>query len=252
MIRGVLRNKYALSEDQLTSTVWGLLELLPSHVTLDWIACARPWGAMSESLRFDPHARTELFYWPPTRAHGEPDLLLLVEDGERVDAVLVEAKHGAGKSQWDALEEELAPRKHDQLVRYWSALREQDFAGIDRARLGRARCTVVYLTPHVGPPRAELDESVHIDPSIRLAWLSWRDLHSVLAAANPSERTEERAIGALRALLSHLGLSTFAGFRGPSIAVLVDPSRCWRWDGGTFVGSAHARVHAERTWKFGR
>jgi hypothetical protein len=253
VIHAILGNKLAPTEDPLTSTVWGLLELLPTRVLGDWLRTARPWGAMREPLELSPDAAVELRFWPRTRRHGEPDLLLLATADGRVDAVVIEAKYGAGKSQWhgpEALEEEAMDPKHDQLVRYWSALFAADFVGVDAARLRGARRTVVFLTADPSPPRAELDESVRLHPSIRLAWLAWADLDGVLARAAPQGRAERRVVEALRALLAHLGLTSFAGFRQPAMAAPVDDARLWRLRPGPFVGAMDRTVRALPGWRF--
>jgi hypothetical protein len=97
----------------------------------------------------------EYRFWPWLRnsqtAGCEPDVVLLLEDGERRRILIgIEAKYRSGKSS--RATEEGAPT--DQLAREWLALRaEARSVGADRFHL-------VYLTADFGMPREDIDESL--------------------------------------------------------------------------------------------
>lgn len=248
MIEAILKRKLLVTEDVLTSCVVGLLDKMPrGHGLLAWLERAQPRGAMHEALHFGPEAHVTVSYWPRTAAHGEPDVLVIVEDGSVAHAIVLEAKYGAPKSDWNEIEAD--DLRRDQLVRYWEALRGRDIPGVSQDLLARADKTVVYVTQHGTPPVEELQES--IDKSrgeIRLAWLSWRDAWDLAQSLRTSAEPETIW---LSALLEHLGLTHFRGFASASECVVAEP--VWSFDRGGFDAVATMDVAAEvRWWYAGR
>lgn len=249
MIDAILRGKLTTTEDVLTSCVVGLLAESPrEHGLLAWLERARPYAALAAPLRFGPDATFQVVYWPQTTEHGEPDVLVEVLDGRRTHAILIEAKYGAPKSDWVDLED--GDQRRDQLARYWSALRRGDLACMGVERLGRCEQTVIYVTAHGSPPMSELSGSIEAarDPSLRLAWLSWRDAWSVAAAGMHAGRAAF-AGRSLCALLEHLGLTQFRGVADRILPLVT--SKCWFFEHGGFEACARPEVRAQSGWHYG-
>lgn len=177
-------------------------------------------------------------FWPDYGEHGEPDVLLTLDDShcETLMTVLVEAKlhspkGGAAADDEDELAEdsdladddlELVDEDlpdPDQLVRCWQALRERVKS--------KGQIRLIYLTKHGAPPAQELAESVgrarEKGFEMELGWLSWRDVWAVVEKA---ARTELAAADLSR-LLAHKGLKHFTGFRGEPWR-RPDSGRLWR------------------------
>lgn len=245
MIDAILKGKMPVIEDVVTSCVVGMLDKMPrEYGLLAWLERARPRGAMQEALHFGPAAHAKVLYWPRTTHHGEPDVFVMVEDGDVAHAIVLEAKYGAPKSDWETIHPE--DLRGDQLVRYWKALRVLDMPGVSKDLLERAEKAVVYVTQHGTPPIEELQES--IDKSggeIRLAWLSWRDAWDL---AEPFRTSEEPATAWLLALLEHLGLTQFRGFGSASEPVVADP--LWHFDRGGFDAVASIVVEQGLLWRY--
>jgi hypothetical protein len=202
-------------EDMLTSTVFGLLRYLPIEEGLArLLRCARfvsligNCASLSPNpdwLASTPRVPPELLFWPRWERHGEPDLLI-TWPGQHEDlqhAIIIEAKLYSRKSgsadEDDAALADPELPDPDQLVRYWQGLCE---------RYGKTDRTVIYLTSHAAPPTVELAESLRREPSMHLAWLSWRDVWRL------AEGLASRSLAAqdLAMLLRHKGLFYFAGF----------------------------------------
>ena len=240
VIDAILKGKVPVTEDVVTSCVVGLLDKMGrEYGLLAWLERARPRGAMHETLHFGPAAHAKVLYWPQTA-----DVFVMVEDGAVAHAIVLEAKYGAQKSDWDTIDAQ--DLRRDQLVRYWEALRALDMPGVSKDWLARAEKIVVYVTQHSTPPVEELQES--IDKSgreIRLAWLSWRDAWDL---AEPFRMSGELATAWLLALLEHLGLTQFRGFDSASEPAVADP--LWYFDRGGFDSVAKIGVEQELLWRY--
>jgi hypothetical protein len=246
VIDAILKGKVPdVTEDMVTSCVLGMLDNMPrEYGVLAWLERARPHGAMHEALHFGPAAHAKVLFWPRTTSHGEPDVFVMVEDGAVAHAIVLEAKYGAPKSDWD----EIDPQDLccDQLVRYWEALRLLDMPGVSKDLLKRAEKTVVYVTQHGTPPVEELQESIDKSGSqIRLAWLSWRDAWDL---AEPFRMSAKPEAAWLLALLEHLGLTQFRGFDSARESVVADP--LWSFDRGGFDAVANIGVEQELLWRY--
>jgi hypothetical protein len=253
MLHGVLRRKFELTEDQLTSTVLSYLELLPDAVFLRWLSCAVSMPVTAPKLSFSSTARVEFWAWPRTQSHGEPDLLTLIRDGSVDHAVVVEVKYGASKSQWDSVldaDDDNLRLRYDQLARYGLALRDADFPDVvDRQRVHRARHAVVYLTPHAAPPLDELKESHEQAPELRLLWLSWHSLAETLDTEHPEDETQRRVVHALVRLMAKLGFGLFTGF-STSAKPPCAPELMWHFDDQYFVMDPSWRIDPGGVWRF--
>ncbi len=202
-------------EDLLTSTVFGLLRYLPPEdgllpllrrarfVTIEGGAVSvvesRDWLGDRPLLPRAPE------FWPRWGRYGEPDLLLVLQDEHDVAAraILIEAKLYSPKSGSAGEDDSSVANPEvpdpDQLVRYWQGLSTR-YAGVER--------TIIYLTSHGVPPAAELVESLRREPSMRLAWLSWRDIWRIADQAAKNSLAAQD----LATLLRHKGLYSFSGF----------------------------------------
>lgn len=247
VIDAILKGKMPVTEDVVTSCVVGMLDNMPrEYGLLAWLERARPRGAMHEALHFGPAAHAKVLYWPRTTSHGEPDVFVMVEGGAVDHAIVLEAKYGAQKSDWDEIDEQ--DLRGDQLVRYWEALRRNalDMPGLSKDLLARAEKTVVYVTHHGTPPVENLQESVDkCGGEIRLAWLSWRDAWDL---AEPFRMSREPATAWLLALLEHLGLTQFRGFSSATEPAVTD--RLWCFDRGGFDAVAKIGVEPELLWRY--
>jgi hypothetical protein len=247
-LRGKLRDDYSLAheraEDLLTSSVFQLLRYLPPEQgLLPLLLAARtvrqPWVA------FGAVDAVDVELWPSFGSAGQPDVLLhLFSERRQTHAILIEAKLYAGKSGRSAPddsggngnthEHDLADHgpavsavthrelvhERDQLVKYWQELQRRYIAS-------EIATAIVYLTAHLTPPLADLDESFALDGTMKLGWLSWYDICRI--AADISHRSpKDLPAKDLAELLHHRGFGTFRGFRdGLRPALPASPRFFW-------------------------
>ncbi|MCZ7684442.1 MAG: hypothetical protein M5U28_39020 [Sandaracinaceae bacterium] len=245
MLEAFTRGKATLSEDLLTSLAFGLL--------------AHREGALEDFLRRcrtihqeAPLAHPDLTIasvdlWPSAAGFGEPDVVVRGAIGSRPLTVVVEAKLGASKSQWDEEPEQAsaeAGERRDQLARYWRAWERGAFGAHRAGEL----CLVVYLTAHMSAPLDELRESLEAAPGASMAWLSWGDLLPVLGASIDASPMFAAVGATLAGIIEARGLGPFVGFAGRS-EPHIDASRWW-FDEGGFACAASPTVVAERVWIF--
>lgn len=215
---------HSRSEDLLTSTVFGLIKHLPTEIVLlPLLERARRAELKEDAVEVQSDAEwmrltgvraSAMTFWPRWQTYGEPDLLvkLLDGDGRVVHKVVIEAKLYSPKSNRaqeleeivDGQDSELKPASSDQLVRYWQYLQRP-------CAENKMPATLVYLTAHSSPPGQDLRESLLKAPHMRLAWLSWRDIWTVLGHA-PVDGIGDNLRADLIALLECKGLAGFDGF----------------------------------------
>lgn len=189
-LRHKLSRAEETSEDLLTSNVFGAFKYSGDLTLLGSFLAEARFRRTGSRLTIPEVRACEYRFWPWLRkgeaAGCEPDVVLLVEDGERRRVLIgIEAKYRSGKSS--RATEEGAPT--DQLAREWLALRaEMGSAGADRFHL-------VYLTADFGMPCEDIDESLDEldrkcvspgDVPADIAWLSFRRLPRLLAGASAS------------------------------------------------------------------
>jgi hypothetical protein len=215
------------SEDALTCAVFTRLRYLPSQILGEWLTSARNLA--------DPAAKTALRtaepvieFWPSIkdtlRGHGsvEPDIVLRFDD----EIVVIEAKLWSSKSQ--------TGEGLDQLARQWRS-------AVDHYGAHARVSALIYLTPHLEPPKAALTESagaLGADAS-SLWWLSWSSLVPVLEQQlTIGDRISCIVATDLLAYLTRVGLIRFRGWR-----LTPHWQRCAGWTPG---GSSpeHALVSA--------
>lgn len=210
------------SEDALTERVFGLLRYLPATEVVSRLMAYARWKLGPPAGTFDDVRSMSVHFWPRSKGHGIPDVLLLFESAGRGWAVIVECKYGAGKSQWgEALAEEEAlvtaegEERADQLARYWRALRSGALEACpESALVPEASTAVLYLTDDLAPPADEIRESAHAAPTMRLGWLSWGDVLRIALECCAVESIGPSAAVAhdLAEYLAQLGVVSFSGF----------------------------------------
>jgi hypothetical protein len=217
------------AEDLLTSTVFGLLRYLPHDTGLIAVIqrarraylqneTLEVWSADVRNARWLllEHARSfTIEFWPSLACYGQPDLLiqLLDEKGKCVHLVLIEVKLYSAKSGEAGAEEDSLQRDApdpDQLVRYWQGLDTDKYQVMDIPK------TVIYLTSHPAPPSDDLEVTLRRIlsrnlPTMRLAWLSWRDIWQVMTEMARKPNPPLPSLD-LKRLLAYMGFQYFDGF----------------------------------------
>lgn len=248
LLSGKLSRQQENMEDVLTSNVFGLLRYLPANEGLfAFLALAesadrsRPLSQLRSSDSVVSYG--DYNFWPYWNDRDdcetcEPDLVISVKNpnGQTL-MILIEAKYRSGKS---STSEEGSKEPKDQLAREWHNLQV-------RARSENADPYLIYLTTHIGYPKAEIDESVsdyqrsHSDPEIssKILALSWRQLSNVfLNHAYPVGKD-------LFALSQKLGLVYFDGFKP-----IGKPNELgWKFAKAPFHWEMEAPVN-NLTWRF--
>lgn len=235
------------SEDLLTSTVLGTLRYLPVAEGIGSLFARSREVTLSSNrvpvvMRGVPWldertiARYEVEFWPRLGAHGEVDAIIRLfdRDDKLTHILLIEAKYRSPKSRRGPDDDEAeaagdVATDPDQLVDYW--LGGQKLRGASSATVA-----LVYLTAHGSPPMRELGESLRRCPTMRLAWLSWRDAYAIARAAQyASSALPARD---LAAYLAHKGLSYFDGFHTPPLGPLPRVPRRFGGEGHFSLSAA--------------
>lgn len=219
MLLAQLRHKLSRSEEEsedlLTSNVFGAFKYSEDPLLLGRFLAEARFLRTGSCLTVGEVRTCEYRFWPwlkDTEAAGcEPDVVLLLEDGEQRKSLIgIEAKYRSGKSS--RATEDGAPT--DQLAREWIALRaEMRNVGADRFHL-------VYVTTDFGMPREAIDESLkELDRKCLMAgevpadiaWLSFRRLPRLLSGAS------EPILRDLHVLMREAMLVEFEGVALPPI-----------------------------------
>jgi hypothetical protein len=156
MIHADIQGKTGVPEDVLTSCCLGLLRLLPDDnlIELLTLSCHHD-GRKLDLTGLDTVC--ELEFWPWLRDGGAPDAIATLNSNStsRRAKIVIEVKHGAGKSGGD----------EDQLVKYYNAaVRQHKNYGV----------FLVYLTHHRDMPMADLEASLAcLTDDAEIYWLNW-------------------------------------------------------------------------------
>lgn len=174
MISLVLHGKIPESEDALTAAFFDAFRYTRDAKLLGRILSHAKLFEGSDALPAFDDFEVELW---PSLGGKEPDAwLYLYARGKTVCRVIVEAKLGADKSSFGAIDRDA--RSGDQLAYYF----------LEAVRIGAEHpCALLYLTHHGAMPRESLRESTRVlaqhsrgESVGRFFWLSWRDVHEVL------------------------------------------------------------------------
>lgn len=237
MIEAELHGKSHVAEDRLTSTCLGLLRLLPDSYLLEFLGKAVTLeNQLLAACSFDLVEKIK--FWPYLRNAGEPDAAIrLRRNGDPNPLTLiVEAKHGAGKSGFEPTAEEIESanasartenvseilRPRDQLAKYLRAgKREYQQVGL------------IYLTHHRSMPREDIDESVKVAGGAGIIyWLSWFDLYTFtvdrLESGRLLEFSAQKILEDIRRYLEFQGYARFRRWISPPAAVSANLPRYGR------------------------
>jgi hypothetical protein len=245
-------------EDVLTSTVFGLLELLPPlRVLLPWLCLARDLSDRNPPLDAGSE-RASFAYWPRFPELGdrtELDLLLALHRSDgTADLVGVEVKYQCGPSGWPTARE-IAPDVQGQLGREWQVISRlaPERAPGEPSQV-RSRW-LLYITPEPSKPRRVMRSMVDEvkaksgpDGMAKgLFWLSWLDLWPLVLQAAMEGRAsgiELQILNRLKAYLRSRRIVSFGGMERPRVI----PRVSWRFTSRLFSWSvASPRVR----WAYG-
>ncbi|MEW9052069.1 MAG: hypothetical protein AB2392_13000 [Neobacillus sp.] len=220
-LKGKIPSALQNSEDVLTSSVIGLFKYLssPKYVQTVLEACVNVNG---EELKFQSSIKeAEFLFWPRLEC-SEPDVLIKVKDEFSNDIVIgIEAKYWSDKSSNEDQSVELHERKNsqrDQLAREiedlhkGSTLQYLDIKHVYEIKM-------IYLTNHTFIPREKMLESLrHVQgvdfPKDQLYWLSWREIHNVVARLKEFDTLQDQyLVTDLKWLLEKKGLQSFNGYQ---------------------------------------
>lgn len=195
MIHADIQGKTGVPEDVLTSCCLGLLRLLPDDNLIELLAlsCHRD-GRKLDLTGLETVC--ELEFWPWLRDGGAPDAIATLgsNSSSRRAKIVIEVKHGAGKSGGDK----------DQLVKYYTAaVRQYKNYGI----------FLVYLTHHRDMPIGDLEVSLsYLSGDAEIYWLNWYTVakwsQDKLYRTQPSA-VESRVLSTMNNYLSLKGYRRF-------------------------------------------
>jgi hypothetical protein len=220
MIHADLAGKTHVPEDVLTSNCLGLLRLLPDDHLISFLGDAVNLdGRRVDLLDCSRVGSVEFWRWLPEG--GQPDVIveLLGREGIGRLTIVIEVKHGAGKSGSVSSPEadSVADGPHeaagvdaedgqDQLGKYWRA-----------ATRFFSRPMLIYLTHHRSVPKDDLVASLGAaGPNAEIFWLSWVHLYRwVIGRLEDQSRltvAEGRILRTVRDYLEAKGYSCFLGW----------------------------------------
>jgi hypothetical protein len=239
ILGGKLSTRHEGSEDLLVSSTFGLLKYVSAkEILLPFLGAAiDPFAKRNLKQAIAGLERVERFrFWPWFEEAGckgcEPDVEIVLTDGKRRFALLVEAKFRSGKSSWG----NESGKPNDQLARQFDNLASHGKAeGFD----GYA---VIYLTADFSCPTTELlashsDFKRHRHDTAELYWLSWHQLSRILEQHDQAHEV----ISDMLAMLRRLGLTPRSAFRFD-----LPGATNWRFTGDWTPG-----VTSKPDWKWG-
>ena len=239
MLQAVLKGKLKISEDILTSIVFGLLRYVqPRQGILQYLGLTededgkKPLNCLS-SLSEVPQESIEIEYqfwprWKEPNCYGcEPDVVISLKIPDKQDLlVLIEAKFSSGKS---SEADESHEKPNDQLAKEWDNL------SVIAKRLNK-KPVIIYLTAHYAYPHQDIDDAVSEFQEKRpesatpdIYWLSWRHLYKVC------ENKDNLILNDLRLLLDRYNLEFFDGIKLEDIHIPWSFEKVFNWQKYTGV-----------------
>jgi hypothetical protein len=237
MIEADLQGKLHVPEDVLTSNCFGLMRLLPDSYLAEFLGLATsisgefiPLSGFTEILSFK--------FWPWLPTGGIPDAIAMMVSPEHMNtvAVIIEIKHGSGKSgfsegpfenaeidrtQENPEQQESHKTVGDQLARYWLAA-ERFFRDCSDPPI------LIYLTHHCSYLKEDVEESLkRAGTRCRIVWLNWFQLYGWVARKLEKSPyiplAESRILQKLQGYLKAKGYASFLGWNNLPIAQAVLP-----------------------------
>jgi len=221
MIEALIKGKLSLSEDILTSVVFGFLRNLPD-ILIDFLKTAKNLSGTSLPITILPAGEIHYEFWPFYQApdfHGkgaQPDVVIKAGD-EWV--IVLEVKYISGKSGAGISEDEETQdiKLHDQLAREY-------FAALEK-KIGN-NFFILYVTSHSEPPEDEIKETIRAVEKIEVAhktiiesslyWTKWQALHRIaedFIKKSPVSDISRNLAKEFLKFLSWAGFIEFQGFR---------------------------------------
>lgn len=222
MIHADLKGKTD-AEDVLTSNCLGLLHLLPDNDFISFLGNAV--ALDGTPINLSPYERVErIDFWPWLPQGVEPDSIVKLQnkDGSVQIWVVIEVKHGAGKSN-RAFPSEVGPSPSDGTDNLGIVEREQQSTIDQLAKYWRAasKCfpstALIYLTHHRSLPKDDIIGSLNEAGSdARIFWLSWFHLYrwvtNKLTQSHAYPISEKRILETLHKYIEDKGYACFLGW----------------------------------------
>lgn len=209
-------------EDLLTADVFGACRHLPPHLgILPFLSSSQAHDGTSliawllgRGIHLEHMTAVEFFFWPNLDDHREPDLLVLLGGGDRVQlAVLIEAKLHSGQHSIGRL---------SQLGHY--AIKHGLTAYADDELCERMEGTtrlVLYVTKGTSIPESEIRDAIaEVPEDVGLFWNNWQSIwqrtDELLDADEPEPEVQPwlSLLRDLRADLATRGLALRLPFSG--------------------------------------
>lgn len=210
VLEAVLHHKVPVSEDLLTSSVFGTIKNAPPELIIDVVASAQ---ALTGSRGPRLSAPIEWSFWPwwaaASPSNGcEP--VVVVEDATHLCAIEVKLEADFGSE----------PDKEPQLHREWKC-------GQVRAAQRHKDFWLVAVTSHATLPVRELRTQLMAVPTdeSHILWLSWSVIGELLQASR-TDQCMGRSYGQVIDVMKMIGLAPFSGFADAQFAEL-DPATPW-------------------------
>jgi len=211
MIQADIHGKTGVPEDVLTSCCLGLLHLFPDDNLIELLSLAKHLDGHRIDLSGVDTVR-ELEFWPWLRDGGVPDAIATLVSSlkSRPMKIVIEVKHGAGKSGED---------EDDQLARYYSAATRH---------YKEYEVFLIYLTHHRDMPTGDLEASLaHLTRKAQIYWLSWYNVAkwtSDKLHKTQSSTAEFRILCTINSYLSSKGYERFNELKTvPRDAIKIKP-----------------------------
>ncbi len=254
--------KVSVTEDLLTSNVFGAFKFLPYGAGLKpFLGQVRKWQKDENENSIHPELEYrlqeaddfEIYFWPRMDDRSEPDaVIILKENGKEIAIVGIEAKHGAGMGQSvEENDENVNAKSEEQEERERVSQVAKEFKNLKNRSASCLRhfedeykdnTFLIYLTHHVICPREKLSEALKSEeyPN-NVFWASWRDVYKSLRYTldpkeNPTElnKEQEAILENLCLLLTGVGYSTFEGWGFEKDKTV--PKLSWNYPVHGFVG----------------
>jgi len=200
MIYADIKGKAGVPEDVFTSNCIELLTLLPDKILIEFIAMSI--NLKGESIDLSEIEKIDkIEFWPWINSTSEPDILCVLKDemGSKLITLVIEVKHGAGKSGY---------AHNDQLAKYWKS-----------SSIIYKNVVILYLTHHRDFPKQDIEDSLkETDNKAILYWINWYYLYQYVVTLIENrvyQSTESRILEKLKLYLEEKGYKRFQGLNIP-------------------------------------
>jgi hypothetical protein len=211
MIYADVKGKTGVPEDVFTSNCIELLTLLPHKILIEFIALSI--NLKGESIDLSGIEKIDrIEFWPWINSTSEPDILCVLknETGSKLITLVIEVKHGGGKSGF---------AQNDQLAKYWKS-----------TSIIYKNVVILYLTHHRDFPKQDIKDSLKETGNKALIyWINWHYLYQYIVTLIENrvyQSTELRILEKLKLYLEEKGYKRFQDFNIPTTCTNYTPY--WR------------------------